>query len=339
MTLDIARQPFVPAFLTTLTLAIVCVNATSFADVPCAAFSAAGIADTIPAEGLAIGMPSALICAFQTAFPGWSKLIAVFAFLFTSVSVGRQAIRYNLYKVSTCISIPLVAILACLVGLEGLSLQGILSMTFLAYFMKNFARSFRSGYTFDAVFRTGLYMGALICLTPATLPLLLIMPFGLLLFRRTLREVVVALAGLLVLPLALSYVNWAMGGDLTAPIRTLGHLFWQGSPLAMLLSFSHLQWGALAIVGLLSLAAIQIFLSNLYAVGTKPRFILIFNTGVFLLSILLAAAPAATPDQLLLMAPPAAMLMPCFLIRVSRSLSTSIYLLLLVLAAVRIILQ
>ena len=62
---------------------------------------------------------------------------------------------------------------------------------------RNFARSFCNGYGFDAIFRASLYLGLLPFVSTAALPLLLILPPAVLLFRRTLREAVVAIAGVL----------------------------------------------------------------------------------------------------------------------------------------------
>ena len=80
--------------------------------------------------------------------------------------------------------------------------------TLLAFSVKNFARSFCNGYAFDALFRASLYLGILLLTAPAALPLVALLPLAIILFHRTLRESVVALAGFLLPILAFGYVNW-----------------------------------------------------------------------------------------------------------------------------------
>ena len=63
-----------------------------------------------------------------------------------------------------------------------------------------------------------LYLGLLPLVAPAALPLLLLLPLAVQLFRRTLRELTVALAGVLLPLFVLCYINWGVGGDFAAPL-------------------------------------------------------------------------------------------------------------------------
>ena len=61
-------------------------------------------------------------------------------------------------------------------------------------------------------------------------------------------------------------------------------------------------------VFLLDLTALLFFLSDIYALGTKPRLIFIFNISALLLTAAALCGPAATPATVALAAVPSAVL-------------------------------
>lgn len=336
MKFDIARQPFVPAFLTLLALAaaFVCTIGPEFGPEAAAALKAG------PATaGLALAMPDRLLLSFQTAHPVWSKTVTVLCILITGLAAGRLAVRYNLYSVTSCLSIGLYALFACAIGGGTTYLASFVAATFLGLSVKNFARAFCNGYAFDALFRASLYLGLTVLTAPAALPLLLLLPLSVVLFRRTLRETVVAAAGLLAGPLAFAYLNWGLGGAFTAPLAYAFDSFLTGVPLGLFASLPPERIAALAGILLLDIAGIFCLLSDLYAVGTKARFILLFHTGALLLCGLLLPGPAAASGTALLAAFPSAVLLPFLFVRMHRAVSTPLYLLLLAAAVAGILLQ
>lgn len=122
------------------------------------------------------------------------------------------------------------------------------------------------------------------------LPLLLLLPLAVLLFRRTFREVVVATAGLLLPIFTACYVSWGSGAEFTAPLVTVGQSAIEGMPLQL---FLDIPLPALVMAGgivLLDLTALFFFLADIYAAGTKPRFILFYNIGILVLALTLLAA-------------------------------------------------
>ncbi|MFQ7502396.1 MAG: hypothetical protein ACLRMJ_03265 [Alistipes finegoldii] len=127
--------------------------------------------------------------------------------LFTGMSVGRLTVRYNLYSVGTCLAIPLYGAIACGLAVSGDCLTTFAASALLALATKNFCRSYCNGFGFDAIFRASLYIGLLPLVATAAAPLLILLPLAVMLFRRTLREVAVAVAGLLLPALTLCYVN------------------------------------------------------------------------------------------------------------------------------------
>lgn len=330
---DIARQPLVPAFLTLLLLGGVAAWSFAFPDT-----SVAAVATDPAVEGLAIGTPARLVVDFQAARPGWARALATLAFVLSALATGRMTQRHALYGVSTCLAVPLAGLfmLGLMQGTGSLAVAT--GALLLAYSTKNFARSFRNGYAFDALLRGGGYLGMLVVLFPATLPLVALLPFAGLLFRRTLREAAVALFGAALPLLLFAYVNWGAGGRFAAPFEALGGVF-VGDYLAALRGLSSAVWFFAAFLILLDLAAIAALLRNLYGVGTQPRFILLYNIGVLALLLLHFAGPAASLALLPLAAVPSAVLVPVVFVRIRPALATLLYAVSFALVALHIVLQ
>ena len=341
MKFDIARQPLVPAFLTLAALAIVAMwNAGgTAADTAALAGHAAETVGTgrNAAGALAVSSPGELLAQFQEAHPVWARWIAGLLMLFTGMSVGRLTVRYNLYSVGTCLAIPLYGAIACGLAVGGDYLTAFAASALLALATKNFCRSYCNGFGFDAIFRASLYIGLLPLVATAAAPLLVLLPLAVMLFRRTLREVTVAVAGLLLPVLTLCY--WGAGGGFLAPVAELGSAFVAGMPLALFLSTPVQSLVLLGAVFILDLMALLFFLSDIHALGTKPRLIFIFNISVLLLTAAVLCGPAATPGTVALAAVPSAVLLPFMFVRIHRAIALPLYLLLLAAAVISTVLQ
>lgn len=326
MKFNIARQPLVPAFLTLAALAVI------------AMWKAGPTTGNIPAESaltaaggeLAVATPAELLVRLQTACPGWSRWIGGFLILFVGMSLGRLTVRYNLYSVGTCLAIPLYGAIAAGLLDKSCFLPILTAAALLTLASKNYARSFCNGYGFDTLFRASFYLGLLLLLLPAALPFILLMPLAIALFRRTLRETVVALAGLLLPILAFCYLNWGYGGLFTAPLRLHYQALTSGAPLAAALAIPLRNLALLGGVLLLDLAAVFYFLADIYAAGTKSRAIFIFYICLLALTVPAVCNPAATPAITLLAAIPSAVLMPFLYVRIHRTIATIAYLILLI---------
>lgn len=368
MAFNISRQSLVPAFLVLLALAITTVwSLGSSRDVAAQATKAIVTSRTVAADStqtdaaqagttdarhtpdvvhnansapdVLFGMPGTWLTKFRESYPGWSAAIAGLMIVFAGMVLGRMAIRYNLHAVKTCIAMSLFGIVACGLPVGDNYLAAFVAAALLTLSIKNYARAFCNGYGFDGIFRAACYQGMLLVLSPSTAPLVLLLPLAVVLFQRTLREALVGVFGL-VLPLAvLCYVNWGAGGSFSAPIRYLGDQITAGAFFSLFSQISIPTRIMLGTVVLLDLFAVMLFLSDLYNVSTKPRFILIFNIGVLLLTAAIVASPASSTDAFALLAIPSAMLLPVLFVRIQYWIALTIYLLLLAGAACGILLQ
>lgn len=342
MKFDIARQPLVPAFLTLAAIAVAAmcrVDARAALDALFESTDASASLAPDAVEGLRIPPLATLLFRFQNASPVWAHLIGGYLILFAGMCTGRLSVRYNLYTVGTCLSIPLYAVAACGIAADSHYLAAYTASALMALSIKNFCRSFRNGYGFDGIFRAALYLSLLVLVMPAAAPLLLALPLAVLLFRRTIRESVVSLAGLVLPAATLCYLNWGSGGTFFAPVEALVQLFTEGTPLQL---FRHTPLPGLFLLGgiaLLTVVALLFFLTDLYAAGSKPRFLLLFNIGVLLLSATALCGPAATPALYALAAVPAALLLPLFFVRIRPSIALALYLVLLAATGFNIFMQ
>ena len=338
MKFDIARQPLVPAFLTLAALAVVAMWSAGGPAVSMAvqAGHAAGTVDIgrNAAGALAVSSPGELLAQFQAAHPVWARWIAGLLMLFTGMSVGRLTVRYNLYSVGTCLAIPLYGAIACGLAVGGDCLTTFAASALLALATKNFCRSYCNGFGFDAIFRASLYIGLLPLVATAAAPLLILLPLAVMLFRRTLREAVVALSGA-ILPLFFAgFIHWAAGGRFDGPVRQVaaaitsdsGYRFFDGNTL-----FSLIAWGVIFFLLICSAAGV---LLDIRTLKTKPRNILFYNLYVLCVVAGIYFVPYSSPVTLTLAAPAAATLIPVVLTKFNSAAASMFYTVLILLSLV-----
>ena len=283
-------------------------------------------------SGLAVRMPATLLHQLQVAHPALTRWIGALLILLGGLGASRLALRTNLYAVSSCLTLPLYGIGIAAAGLRGDWLADLTACTLLVFALRNYCRSFGNGYRFDALFRASLYLGTLLLLRAALLPLLLLLPLAVLIFRRTLREVVVACVGLLLPAAALCYVNWGCGGSFTAPLLELAPTLCGGAPLALLPRLAAPEalphtifTGAITLLALFAAFHAR---AELLSIGMKPRFILVYLIVTLLVLVLMLGGPDATPADTMLLAVPAALLIPFTAVRITPRIVGTIYLLL-----------
>ena len=338
MKFDIARQPLVPAFLTLAALAVVAMWSAGGPAVSMAvqAGHAAGTVDIgrNAAGALAVSSPGELLAQFQAAHPVWARWIAGLLMLFTGMSIGRLTVRYNLYSVGTCLAIPLYGAIACGLAVGGDCLTTFAASALLALATKNFCRSYCNGFGFDAIFRASLYIGLLPLVATAAAPLLILLPLAVMLFRRTLREAVVALSGA-ILPLFFAgFIHWAAGGRFDGPVRQVaaaitsdsGYRFFDGNTL-----FSLIAWGVIFFLLICSAAGV---LLDIRTLKTKPRNILFYNLYVLCVVAGIYFVPYSSPVTLTLAAPAAATLIPVVLTKFNSAAASMFYTVLILLSLV-----
>ena len=324
MRLNFARQPLIPAFLSLVLLLVVALCHTASGTI--APILRVGVDQAvlpIPAAGAALE-------AFRLAHPNWAHTIGGFLILFSAMTIGRMTARFKLYGINTFVAMPLYAL--CMMGVVRSEwwFSGLVASTLLTLAVKNFCYSFRNGFSFDATFRGGMYLALLLLVEPKSAPLLLALPIALMQFRRATRESLVALGGLLLPPLTLGYLNWALGGSFIAPFVELYHRFMQGEWLTGMLHAPLTEQIFCGVLLLLNLLSIALFLANSYTLSTRSRHTLLYASYLLLLTVATFLLPAGSIARVALLAVPSALLLPVLLIRIRRSITQILYPLLVV---------
>lgn len=327
MRFNVSRQPIVPAFLTLVLLAILAMCNTTTAVLPPL---------TPLSEGLELGSMWDWLLGFQAAHPVWSHLIGGFLIIFAGMTLGRLSIVYRIYGTRTCIPIPLYGIAVVGVATSGLYLPTLVASTLLTLSLKNFCYSQRNGYSFDRLFRGGMFLSLLILVAPVTFPLLVMFILSMALFRNTTREMLVALAGFLLPIFALCYLNWALGGLFYAPLVACYHeavhdAFWLLMPLKFLDDGLRVAGISLIVLVVLNLIALVFFRRNSYALPAPARRVLYMASYLFALTVVLYLLPVRDPSWLQgLVAVPSALLLGALFIRLRQQVAQLLYLILLV---------
>ncbi len=313
MKIDISRQPLLVALATLLV--VVAVAFVRRCSVP--------MAPELIADPFApLGTP---LTAWQMNHPGWAALLAACFAFFCGLRAGHATVRHALFPVVSYLTIPLYGIIACGLFVGAGYLAEFVAALLLALSTRNLFAASRNGYAIGAIFRGAFYLGCVPLFVTAAWPLLLLILPATVCFRRTRREFLIALCGLL-LPLAAAcYLDWGFG----APFGELPVQLWQilgtdsGYGLftdATLLSPLH--YGLLLFLALCGTFAAAM---NFRIISRKARGMITYLILLLISCCALFALPSATPALLGLFALPAAMLLPPLFQRLPAILSLALY--------------
>ena len=297
---DIIRQPLPVATFTFLVVVIV-------------AFVRAWVtqrfAGEIPAVSAPLGYYTA---AFRLSWPLLSAAASIVMLFVAGFLIGRSSVRAELYATRCFLAMPLFGVVSCGVLLSSDYLTQSLTLLLLALASRNYYNSFHRHYCFDRMFRGSLYVGLIPLLYAPGAGLLLLIPLVVLLFRRTLREVAVAVAGV-------RQVAAAITSD-------SGYRFFDGNTL-----FSLIAWGVIFFLLICSAAGV---LLDIRTLKTKPRNILFYNLYVLCVVAGIYFVPYSSPITLTLAAPAAATLIPVVLTKFNSAAASMFYTVLILLSLV-----
>jgi hypothetical protein len=339
MRLNLVKQSLFPAFLTLLTLIILTMcNLPEgiVAEHPAGTGEATEVAtDTNLRYGFSESelpiMPlGRWIEHFQHRHPTISHWLGGFLLLFTGISLGRLTVRYNLYGSGTCLAISLYGMLMIVALHSANYLPTIILATLTALAIKNLCMSQRNGFGFDRIFRGGIFLALTVLVEPTVAPLWIALPMAVTHFRRTTRETIVAISGLLFPIALLCYLNWALGGALFTPIVALYRAFMAGEWLQAIYTSTLLERCIVGTLLLLVAFATILFRTNSYNVNIKARHIMLFTCRLFWLLPTLFLLPAASPMLLAVTIVLATLILPVLFVRIHQPLAQTLYLVLLV---------
>ena len=319
---DIIRQPLPVAtftFLVVVTVAFV------------RAWITQRFAGEIPTANAPLGQYTVML---RVSWPLLSALASAAMLFVAGFLIGRSTVRAELYTTRCFLAMPLFGVMSCGILLSDDFLTQSFTLLLMVLASRNYYNSFHRHYCFDRMFRGSLYAGLIPLVYAPGAGLLLLVPLVILLFRRTLRESVVALAGV-VLPLFfVSFLHWSFGGEFDEPARQIaavattpsGYHFFGGNTL-----FSLIAWGLILFLLICSAASL---LLDIYTLRTKPRNILFYNLYVLFVIVGIYIVPGSTAITLTLAAPAAATLIPVVLTKFNGTVASMFYIALILLSLV-----
>lgn len=268
-----------------------------------------------------------LLGEFMGRHPFIGRLLLLVLTLATGLTVGRTGIRHALYPVKTCIGISLFGFLGC--GVAGGSEM---PMTIVAVYcwartLNHYMAALRNGYSFDRLFRGSMFLGLVPLVQPVLTPLVLALPLVLLQFRRTAREGIVALAGLLLLPLLAGFLCWAYGLSFWEPVRPVvqamrpdGQMLWTQLPPYV--------FPASGFTLLLVIYTLGCFIGDRHSLGNRKWMLYPLLFYLFLLCAALLALPVEGGGVVAVTMATAvvtALLLPYLFVRLQRTIALAAY--------------
>ena len=254
------------------------------------------------------GAPLAeLLTRFSRSAPGWSQTIAYAIALWSALATTRLAIRYTIVPTRNYLPTIIYLLTACGLLFPEQSLVAFIGGWLLILSTKHFIASFHKDYRFDNVFRGSFYLGLLPLLYAPALLLMLLAPGLWILYRRSPRECIIGLAGLLLPLFTAAYIYWAMGYPFSYPFWLLfteaqgyDYMFWA--------SFQPATLATTALLSLAVVAAIGYILSLRHSYRTRLRKIMVHLLLLLFVLSLSAAAGGSSPLLFPLLALPLTLL-------------------------------
>lgn len=263
------------------------------------------------------------LAAWQGEHPTLSAVLSSLLVFLEALMIARIGTRHGLYSGGSLVAMPLYALIAVGLVMPADGLVGVVAALLFVRALRNLASSMRNSLSFTPLFRGGLYLGALPLLLP---PAVLLLPLGviaLVLFKRTLREGIVLLGGLLLPLFTLSYLAWAFGGAFEAPVLQIATILHDGAALRLFRGASPIFMLQLMLLFSASLCALFYFLSSRYHSSSKARAILTLFSWGFLFAVGMLLLPGAAFNLFMPIAVPATLLLPYLFVRL-RPLSANL---------------
>lgn len=253
---------------------------------------------------------------WQAASPAVAAAVSAVVWFVAGWVIGLVVRVRELYFVRTTITIPVYGIAACGIFYAHDSLTASVASLMFAVAVRSYFDAFRDGYGFTPIFFGSLCLGALPLLYAPAVLLLPLLPLAAIIFKRSAREALVALTGLLLAPFTACYVCWGAGGEFAQPVmQTLDALQVESGYRF----FGSISAGSALLSGTLLalvLGAAMFSRANVYSMNSRARYITLFNMCAFIFAAATAAMPSSTATAFGLMAVPTAMAVPAMLVQI-----------------------
>lgn len=327
MILDVTRHKFSEAIVTLLFFAV--------------AFAIAAVVLLPETSTIVTGSEAPLapyIRSFCADHSLLSPILLGLLYVYMVLRLSRSTVRVGLYPNTT-----LAAIALCSVLLFGALASGDYAMLCVgallvaeAYgrLLYCFSPSLHAHYLFSAM----VAFGVLPLVDAAFLPLSILIPIVVVIFRATLRETAITLFGLAAPTFVYSYVMWLLGGDFVQGFVDVWGSLLAPSSLSLVTYLTLPRLVFLGFILFLQLLSVVVYLTTPMSLANGVREVwrvLIISVVILVVSLLLL--PAASPSLIVAMVLLAAIMLPILMQYASALNSVLAYLLLVLLTFIPLI--
>ncbi len=264
--------------------------------------------------------------------PVMAYMLLSVGMLYITINVAQVASRLRIYGVSTHLPMEMYPMMMLAVGVRGDMTVGVVLMLMLLSAMKNMFSSYRATNSSGVLSIAALTLGAMPLFYPPAIVLWIVVPPTLIIFERTLREVIVALVILMVPLFSYLYILWMQGGDFAVEASRFWSYVVDCGGVCIWSSVSIVEVVVYVLVGLVMLlSSVAMFqLDN----TVKARRRLVMSSLLAFACIVMALLPSSSGLSLWLLALPLALLAPIVFIRLGRVVSFWVYVVLFIVGLV-----
>lgn len=327
MILDVTRHKFSEAIVTLLFFAV--------------AISLAAMVLLPETSTIVTGSEAPLapyIRSFCVDHPLLSPILLGLLYVYMVLRLSRSTVRVGLYPNTTLAAIALCSVLLFGALASGdyamLCVGALLVAEAYSRLLYCFSPSLHAHYLFSAM----VAFGALPLVDAAFLPLSILIPVVVVVFRATLRETAITLFGLAAPTFVYSYVMWLLGGDFVQGFVDVWGGLLAPSSLSLVTYLTLPRLVFLGFILFLQLLSVVVYLTTPMSLANGVREVwrvLIISVVILVVSLLLL--PAASPSLIVAMVLLAAIMLPILMQYASALNSVLAYLLLVLLTFIPLI--
>ncbi len=288
-------------------------------------------------------MPSSLgagIDAFELSSPVWSHVFIWTGVLYISIGLAQNASRFNIYGTPTPLPMELYVLLLMIFG--GLSLRMLIVSLLIYTSLRRFYSSYRAANSAGILCSAAVYLGVVPLLSPPTIILWLCVVPVMILFDRSIHEMIVTFVSLLIPLFSYLYIIWFMGGSFAGEFFAFVDTITAGEGLLAYASTEILDSPTLLVRIGCVVVPILLYILSLFVlsnvdntVRAKRRVMVTAIYGGAALA--MVALPSFNLLVLPLVALPLSLIIPVFLIKSGRAISFIIYAVIIVAAIFSVI--
>lgn len=266
------------------------------------------------------------LSGFEAGWPALSLILAALTTIAAGTVIGRMCSYFRLYSTQCFLAMPLYALLACGIFVSNSPLPAALASLSTALALNYLGRGYMRGEDLTSALYAGLCIGAVPLLSaPAGLLCISITLLAVSMLSLSVREMIVMIFAILLLPALVCYGAWATGGEFAAPLYDIKMALLSHSGADILGDDSVAALTICGLAGYAVFCSVTLFFANRFVLALKSRRLYIYILVTAVISVAICAIPSSGPAMLGIAAVPLAAVMPTVFVRADNRAATALY--------------